>query len=126
MADNLAEFYLDKLNTENNSGLVLARFFCELFGLPLDKGKIIMFNKLVKLYSKDNLFFSILDCYDVENLNTDKVYPLLVYMCKKRIENKLSKQTPMLSLTTKSDSIIKKIDSMRRRRIVIKNPFEES
>lgn len=125
MADNLAELYLERLNSEGNSGLVLAKFYCELFGLPLEKSKIIMFNKLVKLYSKDNLFFSILDCYDVENLNPEKIYPLLVYMCKKRIENKNNKLSFIPNLSDKSETILNKIEKVKRLHIVVKNPFEE-
>ena len=125
MTDNLSEIYLEKLKTEQNSCLILAKFFCELFTLPLARDKIIIFSKLVKAYSKEDIFFSILDCYDMDNVNTNKIYPLLVYFCKKRLEEKTKTLREDINLSSTSDEILKKIKKTSKQKLIILDPFEE-
>ncbi len=125
MNENLSEIYLEKLKTEKNTGLVLAKFFCELFDIPLTKEKIILFSKLVKLYSKENLYFSILDCFDIENVNTEKIYPLIVYLCKKRLENRSKEIRTDFSLSDQSFDIKKKIKLVHKTELKIISPFDK-
>ncbi len=125
MNENLSEIYLEKLKTEKNIGLLLAKFFCELFGIPLTKEKIITFNKLIKLYSKENIFFSVLDCYDMPDVNTEKVYPLLGYFCKKRLESKIKEIHVDVNLTEQTKDIRKKINQVHKISMQISSPFFE-
>lgn len=125
MAENIAEFYADQLNIQNNHGVVLAKFFCELFEIPLEVEKIKTFNKLLKIYSKELVYFSIIDCFDIENVRLKNIYPLISYLCKKRLENKLSKSPNAINLTEQSDALSKKVEKSRHKKLKIKNPFEE-
>ena len=46
-------------------------------------------------------------------------------MCKKRIENKNNKLSFIPNLSDKSETILNKIERVKRLHIVVKNPFEE-
>lgn len=127
MTENLIELYYEKLYKDNNPGLVLTKFYCELFTLAFSPQKIITFNKLLKLYSRSTVFFSIVDCYDVKDITHDKIYGLLSYFCKKRMENKLNGVSELpFDLTNSVKEINRKIDKLTEgKELKINDPFDE-
>lgn len=84
--ENSSEFYYEKLKTGEKSGAVLASFFCSLYDKPLTKSEIIMFNRLVKVFSKFTVFFAVLDVAGSYPELEGNVYPLLFTICKRRFE----------------------------------------
>lgn len=125
MAENIAEFYAEQLEIQKNHGVVLAKFFSELFSIPLSVDNIKVFNRLLKLYSKELIYFSIIDCYDIDNVRLNNIYPLLSYLCKKRLENKLAKSPHIINLTSQSDELLNKVEKSKKKHLRIANPFEE-
>lgn len=80
-----ADVFYDRLQTETNKNKVLVDMFLTLIGKP--KANIYqVIGKLTKAYGHNLAFYSILDCYDMEKLNSDNPYPILAYFAKKRLE----------------------------------------
>jgi hypothetical protein len=120
MSENLADFYFQKLYTEKNVGLLLARFYCEAFDLQINKSIIITFNKLLKMYGRETIFFSIMDMYDMENINHDKIYPLITYLCKRRMEKKYGNEfSTNIDLTSYINNTNKRINEQYQKNILL-------
>lgn len=84
--ENSAEFYYERLKKEENPGVILAAFYCSLYDTKVTRSEIIMFNKLVKTYSRFIVFFSILDVTGSYSERPEKPYPLFSAICKRRFE----------------------------------------
>ena len=85
--ENLLELYWEKLEKEaSNPGNVITRFYSALFDIPTSKKQIIMFNKLIKLYGRYIVFYSVLDLVSIKELKHDNLYGLLHVMCRNRFE----------------------------------------
>lgn len=80
--ENQAEFYYEKLKASTNPGKVLLELSRELVDKELG---IILINKLVKLFGRFTVFFSIMDLSKIEKLDGN-LYPLLYTICKSRFE----------------------------------------
>lgn len=121
MADGIAEVYFDELNKTTNPISVLAKLFGYVFGTKdINYG---MIGKLCNLYGKDILFFSILDCSDVDNLDLNSAFGLISYFAKKRLEKKYisNSSIDMSKLSEKNGELLNK-----KRRIKIQDPFKET
>lgn len=126
MTENLSELFYEKLHKENNPGAVLARFYCEIFNLQWSAQKIITFNKLLKVYNRDTIFFAILDCYDMPNVTHDNIYGLLAYFCKKRMEKKIHEDLmPSIDLTNSVREIERTLEKLSKKDLKINEPFNE-
>lgn len=116
----LAEQFFDQLQNSNDKRTVLIQFYISLFG----EQKINLystFGKLLKLYSAENIFFSVLECYDSTNFKPNEPYGLLSYICKRRLEKKMVINKPE-DLTKYSGDLDKSV----KRKLKIKgNPFED-
>ena len=75
------------LHKSDKPGLVLANYYCALFEKDRTRSEIIMCNKLVKVFGRSTVFFSILD---MNGYHADKEiespYTLLYTICRKRFE----------------------------------------
>jgi len=88
MPENLIDLYYEKLYKEDKPGNTLTSFFCELFEQGRDRKLYMTFNKLLRLYGRDIIFFAITEIYDMENITIDNIYPLLAYVCRRRTQTK--------------------------------------
>lgn len=89
ISENLSDLYYEKLTTQNNPGVVLAQFYGQVFGVEVSRNDFIMFNRLLNLYGRFIVFFTILDMTSVKDLNlSDSPYQLLSYFAKRRLEQK--------------------------------------
>jgi hypothetical protein len=121
--EGLVDIYYKKLQEEQNPGLILTRFYCELFGLPFAPSLIAKLNKLIKLYGKQALFFAILDISNNDNIDHTTSYGLLAYICKKRFEHSINTNTKDLSSIV--DLQADKIEKLKKETIEIRSPFDE-
>lgn len=84
--ENISELYYEKLKTATNTGQLLAEFYGDVTGKTAGRAELIMINKLVKLYSRFNVFFSILELARYEDKIVGTPYPLLLTICRTRFE----------------------------------------
>ena len=84
--ENSAEFYYNKLKDNPSPGNVLASLYCVLYDINITRSEIILFNKLLKVFDRFMVFFSILDMAGSYPNNTENPYPLLYTICKRRFE----------------------------------------
>lgn len=98
--ENSSEFYYEKLRTADNPGVILASFYCSLYDMKVTRSEIIMFNRLVKTFSRFTVYFAVLDMVGSKPNGIDSPYPYLYEICKRRFE------------TTHVDSILQARDSL--------------
>ena len=114
--ENLTELFHARLKTASNAGVVLAQFYGAVMDLPVGRSEIIMLNKLVKLFGKTSVFFSILDISRIET-PTEFPYGLLFKICKTKLEKTLESDlalNSMFSLERKVAEINKEIEKTRK------------
>lgn len=84
--ENSAEFYYEKLKDNANPGAVLAALYCTLYGSDVTRSEIIMFNKLIKVFGRFIVFFSVIDMAGSYPDSVDNPYSLLYTICKRKFE----------------------------------------
>lgn len=121
-SENLSKKYFDELQQSDKPGIVLARFYCESTGVTNSLEVIKSFNKLITMYGRYAVYNAILNVYDMPNVNYDNnTYPLLSYFCKKEI-SKISEIN--IDLTDIIKDREKKLDTIKKKKLKIPNPFE--
>jgi hypothetical protein len=121
--EEISKIYLDELRKASNPGVVLAKMYCELYTIS-DLGKFIkIFNRLLKLYGRENIFLSILDTYDVTDFKSDNPYALLTYFMKKRLEDRVN-----IISRIDVEELEFQLNAARHnlKDLVLKDPFEET
>lgn len=124
MSENLAETYLTKLRSESNPVALLVKFYAELFTLPFDSKLIGPMSKLVKIYGREAVFFSILSIENMENLKHDNIYPLLRFICTKRLEEK-PQQVQYTDLSKYVEEAENKAKKVANSNLKVRDPFDE-
>lgn len=122
MEEGLVTSYLNRLNADPNPGLLLTRYYLELHQLPSSalNGLISGISKLVRLYGRNIVFHSITTTTEIDNVNHENVYRLLLYLCKKSITEGTT-QTVLLDETVKDiEKRIKKIKASD-----VRSPFDD-
>lgn len=116
--ENIAEFYYEKLKVTTNAGLDLAHFFTEVIGKDAGRSEIIMINRLIKLFGRFTVYFSIMDLSKSERLEGN-LYPLLYTICKNRFERIYNGEiSPALQpLNKEISNLQKQIEKMRGKKI---------
>jgi len=85
-AENVSEYYYEKLNNSVSPGPILAALYGSLYGFTYTRAEIIMMNKLVKIFGRFTVFFSVLDMAGTYPERSDNQYPLLYKICKNKFE----------------------------------------
>lgn len=124
MEENLAGSFHERLKTDTNPVSVLVSFYAELFSRPFDVKLIGPIARLVKLYGRDSVFYAILSIEGMEDLNHSNIYPLLRYICNKKLEERKDGQSHE-DLTSYVASVKKKTEKVSKQKIKIGNPFNE-
>ena len=125
--ENLAEMFFSKLKIAPNAGVVLAQFYGSIMGLEVGRSEIVLFSKLVKLFGKTSVFFSIIDVSRIET-PTEFPYGLLFKICKTKLEKSLESDmamTSMFSLERRITDLEKDIAKVKRMDIEKANKFLE-
>lgn len=60
-SENLVELFFSKLKTSTNPGVVLAQFYGALMEVDIGKSEVIGFNRLIKIWGRNQVFLSIID-----------------------------------------------------------------
>lgn len=116
--ENIAELYYEKLKVTTNAGLVLAHFFTEITGKDAGRSEIIMINRLLKLFNRFTVYFSIMDLSKSEILEGN-LYPLLYTICRNRFERiHEGEMSPAFqSLEREVNKLEKQIERMKSRKL---------
>jgi hypothetical protein len=116
MPEGLINIYYKKLIIENDSnpGKVIAKFFWELFEITPRTQDIIMFNKLVKLFGREIVFETVIDSFNISNVDfTKSLYPLYLAIAKRKIETK-DANTQYIDLSEYFKLVKEKIESIKK------------
>jgi hypothetical protein len=120
-SEALADIYYNKLKDSNNPGLDLARFFCELNDREVDRERVILFNRLLKLFGRYSIYFAIMDLYGYRDANIDgDVYGLLTYYCKNRLE----KESKNSSQSENLDDFLSEVEKQKKAQKKINKTLE--
>ena len=116
--ENQSEFYYEKLKNSQTPNTVLMEFFHEITGRDIGRSEIIMINKLLKLFGRFTLFFSIMDLTKVRSLEGN-LYALLYTICRGRFENAHSTDTVVAfeSLDRELNALEKQLEKNSRSKI---------
>jgi len=114
--EGLSDLYFSKLKTSVNPGVVLAQFYGAIMGLEIGRSEIIMFGKLVKIFGRSSVFFSVID---ISRIDTPKEFPygLLHHICRTKLEKSTEESlalTSMYSLERKITELEKEIAKIKR------------
>jgi hypothetical protein len=123
MIEDLANEYIEKLEIADNPGAILTKFYSELFDLPYDVRMIGQFNKCVKLYGRYTVFMSLMDMYEIQELDHRKIFSLITYLCKKRFNRENSSSpSDMLDEIKEHERRVKEV---KKSKLEIRSPFDE-
>lgn len=122
MEQSIAEYYIEKLNESTNPVEVLVGLYKTLFNIDnVDSSFYRVIARLYNIYGKEILFFSLLDCADIEEINFTSIARLISFFAKKRLESKYNIRTE-----ANLQPLVEKVIKLRKkRRIKIPQPFEE-
>ena len=86
--EGLITSYKSRLDAETNPGLLLSRYYLEIHQLPSSSlaGFLPTINKLIRLYGRQIVFYSITSTADFAEVNHSNIYRLLSYLCKKHLQ----------------------------------------
>ena len=112
--ENQAEFFYEKLRVSTEPGRVLLDFYRDTINENAGRSEIIMINRLVKLFGRFTVYFSIMDLskYDSKDL-TGNVFPLLYTICRSRFER--AHNVSMDSSQEPLDKILKELEKEREK-----------
>lgn len=96
-AEGLAELFFARLKTTTNPGVVLAQFYGALLNVDYGRSDIISFNRLIKIFGKSIVFFTIIDISRKETF-TEFPYGLIFKICKDKLEAILQTEISLSSL----------------------------
>lgn len=119
--ENSAEFYYEKLKSSDRPGTVLAALYCSLYGIDTTRSEIIMFNRLLKVFGRFTVFFSVIDMVGSYPDNVENPYSMLYTICKRKFEashaeSHLQSREPLDKYISNLD---KEINSLKSRKLKI-------
>jgi hypothetical protein len=119
-SENVADLYYERLSSSTNPGLVLAQFFGNVFDRRITRNEVILFNRLLKIYGRFVVYFSILDMSSMTEINFDSLYPLLSYFAKKRLDQKYGiVLVESQDLNKVALSLEKQIEKQKKQKLII-------
>lgn len=86
LMENSAEFYYEKLKTSLSPGAVIAALYVSNYGGDVGRSEIIMFNKLIKMFGRFTVFFSVIDMIGSMENKPEQPYPYIYTICKRKFE----------------------------------------
>jgi len=123
MEESLAESYYEQLKNTSNPVGILVGFYKSLFDVEVNPDTYKMFARLYKIYGKELVYYSLLDCSDMENIDfTMGISRLVSHFAKKRLEDKFN-----YTLPTDLTSLVAEYSKIKKpkRRIKVEDPFKE-
>lgn len=111
--ENLAELFYAKLKTSANPGVVLAQFYGALLDKSVGRQEIIKMNMLVKLFGRNNTFFSIIDSSRAD-IGDEFPFGLLYKICKNRLEAAIQSDSSLSSFDSLDKKIAKAVEEIAK------------
>ena len=84
--ENSAEFYYEKLKTSISPGAIVAALYCSSYNIEVGRSQIIMFNRLIKMFGRFTVYFSVIDMLGSMQEAPDEPYPYIYTICKRKFE----------------------------------------
>lgn len=110
--ENLAEFYYEKLKTSTNPVIEIGHIFKTAIGRDGTRGDFMMLNRLIKMFGRFTVFFSVMDLSKIERLEGN-LFPLLYTICSNRFEKSHGAEaSPALQSL---DKMVEKIEKDREK-----------
>jgi hypothetical protein len=121
ITENSAEVYYEKLVKSTNPGLILAQFFGNVFSRSIGKTEVILFNRLLRIYGRFVVYFSILDLTSMKELDFNQdLYGILSYFAKKRLDQKYGiVLVESNDLNRFATSVAKQIEKQKKEKLII-------
>lgn len=118
--ENSSEIFFIKLKNSEKPGVTLASYYCTLFGLDVTRSEVIMCNKLVKAFGRQNVFYAI---QDIGNRSEppEEPYAYLYEVCRRRFEASHIDSTyqARVSLESYISGLEKEIENVKKQKIKI-------
>lgn len=124
--ESLAEHYYQKIKESTNPAPILVAMYKDLFDIDkIDSNVYAIFSKLVKIYGSELIYFSLLDCTDVPNVELNSVpINLITYFAKRRL-GELINLNSFPDLTSLATNTLVKLNKASKTKLP-ENPFAES
>jgi hypothetical protein len=104
MEENLSKIFYKQIMDAENPTQVLILFIRKVFDYPVDNRLYGIVGKLNKLYGRELVFFAILDSSNFDDMNSpQKLYNVISYYCKKRLESSIIAPTKSLEDMAKTN-----------------------
>lgn len=127
--ENLVDYYYKTLHTTTKPGNHIAKFYWEIFSLEPNKGDIIMFNKFIKLYGREDVFYAIaFELPHIPNLDLNsRPYGLIKKIIVSNKKNKLTNGSggSHTDLSKEIKRVNKEMEKRKDENLVFENPFED-
>jgi hypothetical protein len=119
--ENTSEYYYEKLKTDERPGNVLASLYCSLYDKDITRSEIILCNRLVKVFGRFTVFFSIMDMVGSYPNGTDNPYPLLYTICNRKFQSAHGDSTiqSRTSLDSYIETMEKEAEKVKKQKIKI-------
>jgi hypothetical protein len=119
--ENTSEFFYEKLKSTDSPGTILASLYSTLYDISPSRKEVIMCNKLVKVFGRFTVFFSILDMAGSYPDGVENPYPLLYTICKRKFESAHVDATVQArqSLDPYVDSLRKDLERIKKQKAKI-------
>lgn len=115
--EGAAEFYYNKLLKSTNPAIELSHLYRLLLG---DGGRTIVtdiksFNRLLQVYSRFNIYFSILELEGASGLDLSNFpYGLIAFQCRKRLEKRDEEAVSLKNLEKEVERRRKEIEKIKK------------
>jgi hypothetical protein len=111
IADMYFDMIKDSLSIKSQISILMS-FIQSLFkSIKIDGGTYGRVGKLIKVYGSKLVYYSILDCATLEDVDINKLLNYINYNCKRRFESK-SNNTPFNDLTEMARNIREQLENL--------------
>lgn len=83
--ENNSDYYYSQLKDTDRPGNVMASFYCVLYNVAMTRETLIMCNKLLKVFGRFTVFFSLVDMYG-SYPQVDEPYKMWYTICRRKFE----------------------------------------
>ena len=123
--ENVLEFYYEKLKKEGKPGNIIYLFYGRLFSIEVNKGHLIMFNRLIRIFGRFIVFFAVLDLAGMSKVDhKNSIYPLMFTICKGRFEKAHPSSLTPHTTKLKTSILNRELEKAEKRNISIPDSSE--
>lgn len=114
--ENIAEMFFSKLKVSQTPGVLLAQFYGAITAKEVGRFEVGALNRLIKIYGRSSVFFSIIDASRLKDL-TDFPVQYIHAVCKAKLQ-KMSEAdstvASMISLDKRIEDIENELAKVKR------------